>query len=232
MNNSRINTKVYILDIDRFDMKYANIMKAIEGTRSLESVQEKLKIDRSKAIYLLHRLRRLGYIRTQYLPNKKRIYSISPLNKQNGVSYLESFNKQMPNAAFRIRDDEDYFVHGRKIKAEDELIYALKKNTVRYIISSLFLFRKIKDWSYLYRLAKKENLTRQISALYDVAKIFIRKVRKMPKRFMRLTTPKKNDAYNYIVKSFDSDDFKEIEKKWKVYIPLNRADLWEYQILK
>ena len=213
-------------------MKYINILGIIEGTRTIDDVQEKLNIDRSKAIYILYRLRKLGYIRTKYLPNKKRIYSISLLNKQNRVSYLESFNNNMPNASLKINDTDDYFVYGRKLKAEDELIYALKKNTIRYIISSLFLFRKIEDWSYLYRLAKKENLTRQISALYDVARIFIRKVCRMPKRFRRYTSPKKNEKYIYIVSGFNSDDFKDIEKKWKVYIPLNSSDLWEYRILK
>ena len=213
-------------------MRYDNIMMMIEGTRTLDDVQEKLKIDRSKAIYLLHRLRRLGYIRTKYLPNKKRIYSISSLNRQSGVGYLEAFNENMPNASLRIGGNDDYFVYGRKLKAEDELIYALKKHTIRYVISSLFLFRKIEDWSRLYRLAKKENLTRQISALYDVARIFVRKVRKMPKRFRRLTTPRKNEKYIFIVKGFSSDDFKYIEKRWKVYIPLNRADLGEYTILR
>ncbi|MEK6899080.1 MAG: hypothetical protein AABW79_03220 [Nanoarchaeota archaeon] len=212
--------------------KYKPIINAIEGTQTIDDVQDKLKIDRAKAIYLLHRLRKLGYIRTIYLPNKKRIYSITPLNKQDGISYLEAFNDNMPNSAFKINDEDNYFVHGKSIKAEDLLIYALKKGKIRYVISSLFLFRKIEDWSYLYRLAKKENLTRQISALYEVARIFIRKIRKMPKRFGGLTTAKKGDKHLFIVNGFSSDDFKDIEKKLKVYIPLNRADLREYTILK
>ncbi len=211
--------------------KYELIINAIEGTQTIDDVQEKLKIDRAKAIYLLHRLRKLGYIRTKYLPNKKRVYSITPLNKQEGISYLEAFNNNMPNASLMISNKEDYFVHGRKIKAEDLLIYALKKCTVRYVISSLFLFRKIEDWSYLYKLAKKEDLARKISALYEVARLFIKKVRKMPKRFRRLTTPKKENKYLFIIKGFNSDDFKDIEKRWKVYIPLNRADLDEFNSL-
>ena len=213
-------------------MKYQNIIKAIEGTRTIEDIQEKLMIDRTKAIYLLHRLRKLGYIKTKYLPNRKRIYSISLLNQQEGVSQLEAFNENMPNASLRINDDEDYFIHGRKLKAEDGLIYALKKNKVRYIISSLFLFRKIEDWPYLYKLAKKENLTRQISALYDLARLFIKKVKKMPKRFKSLTAPKKNGKYISIINGFSSTDFKDIEKKWKVYLPLNRVDLEEYISIK
>lgn len=212
-------------------MDYELIIQAIKGTRTIDSIQDKLKIDRSKAIYLLHRLRTLGYIRTKYLPNRKRIYSISPLNKQHGVSYLEAFNNNMPNPAFKIYDNDDYFVHGRTIKAEDLLMYALNKGTVRFIISSLFLFRKIDNWSYLYQMAKKEGLARKISALYEVSRLFIKKVRKMPKRFRRLTTPKKEDDYLFIINKFDSDDFKEIEQKWKVYIPLNRTDLYEFRIL-
>ena len=211
--------------------KYALVIGMIEGTRTIDDVQEKLKIDRAKAIYLLHRLRKLGYIRTKYLPNKKRVYSISPLNKQKGISYLEAFNNNMPNSAFKISGKEEYFIHGRDVKPEDLLVYALKKNKVRFVISSLFLFRKIENWSYLYRLAKKENLARQISALYEVARIFVKKVRKMPKRFKNLTAPKKNDKYIYVIKGFSSDDFKEIEKKWKIYIPLNRADLEEYRLI-
>ena len=211
--------------------KYEHIIQTIEGNQTIEDIQEKLKIDRAKAIYLLHRLRRLGYIKTKYLPNKKRVYSVSPLNKQKGISYLEAFNNNMPNAGFRISDKEDYFVHGKTIKAEDLLVYALKKGTIRYTISSLFLFRKIEDWPYLYRLSKKENLTRQISALYEVARLFIKKVRKMPKRFRRLTIPKKEDKYLFVIKGFSSDDFKDTEKKWKVYIPLNRADLEEIRLL-
>ena len=212
-------------------MTYENVLKAVECFGTIEDVQEKLKIDRAKAIYLLHRLRKLGYVKTSYLPNKKRIYLISRLNKQNRISYLESFNNDMPNAALRINSEEDYFVHGGKIKSEDKIVYALKKGTIRFVISSLYLFRKIEDWSYLYRVAKKEGLSRQVSALYDVSRMFIKKVRKMPKRFIRLTTPKKKDKYLFVVKGFSSDDFHDIEKKWKVYIPLNLADLEEYKLL-
>ncbi|MBI2629112.1 hypothetical protein HYW74_03445 [Candidatus Pacearchaeota archaeon] len=51
----------------------------------------------------------------------------------------------------------------------------------------------------------------------------------MPKRFKNLAMPKKGDKYKYIIGKFDSRDFKDIEKKWRVYIPLNWADLEEYK---
>ena len=32
-----------------------------------------------------------------------------------------------------------------------------------------------------------------------------------------------------MIEHFSSDDFKDIEKKWKIYIPLNIADLEDYK---
>ena len=77
-------------------------------------------------------------------------------------------------------------------------------------------------------MARKENLVRQIAALYDVSRLFVKKVRKMPKRFGTLAKPKQKDAFVHIIRPFSSNDFKTIERRWKVYIPLNRADLEEY----
>lgn len=213
-------------------MKYELITKALEGIRTIEDVQEKLKLEKDRAIYVLHILRKLGYLKTKYLPNKKRLYYISLRNKQDAISYLEAFNNEMPAASLRISDIEDYFVHGRTIRVEEQLVYALKKGTVRFVISALYLFRKIEDWSYLYQLAKEEHLVRQIAALYEVARMFVRKVRKMPRRFKRLASPKKEDTYAWIIKGISSDNFKNIEKKWKVYIPLNSSDLEEYRRIK
>jgi hypothetical protein len=44
----------------------------------------------------------------------------------------------------------------------------------------------------------------------------------------RLAQKQKNTQFHYIVDHISSDDFKDIEKKWKIYIPLNRADIEEY----
>ena len=89
------------------------------------------------------------------------------------------------------------------------------------------LFKKINNWNLLYNLAKKENLEREVGALYDVARLVI-KTRKMPKRFLNLSLPEKNDKYKYLKEGFKSASFQNIEKKWKVYIPLNIGDLEEY----
>ena len=51
----------------------------------------------------------------------------------------------------------------------------------------------------------------------------------MPQRFKTFATPKKSNKYKYIINGFDSIDFKNIEQKWKVYIPLNLSDLTDYK---
>lgn len=207
-------------------MKHEKLAEDLEGLQTVESIKNRFGIDRARAIYLIHRLREKGYVKTFYLNNKKRMYSISILNQQKGISYTEFINKSSP---IKLAEFNFYFVHGREPSPEEALIYALKRKTIRYVIASLSLFRKIKDWHFLYKLAKKENLVRQIAALYEVARLYVKKIRRIPKRFYNLARPKKGDSYLYIIERFSSDDFKDIEKKWRVYIPLNRADLREYK---
>jgi len=45
---------------------------------------------------------------------------------------------------------------------------------------------------------------------------------------LNLSLPEKNDKYKYLKEGFKSASFQNIEKKWKVYIPLNIGDLEEY----
>ncbi|PIN88466.1 hypothetical protein COU61_04800 [Candidatus Pacearchaeota archaeon CG10_big_fil_rev_8_21_14_0_10_35_13] len=119
-------------------------------------------------------------------------------------------------------------MYGRIPSYEETLIHAIKQRDVRYLIASLILFRKITNWSLLYKLAKKENLVKEIAALYEVARRTIRKVRRIPKRFLHLAQKNKTKKFSYIINHLSSDDYKDIEKKWKVHIPLNHEDLEEY----
>ncbi len=212
--------------------KYEKLAEKLQGFYTLETLAARLKIDRVKAIYVVHRLRKLGFVKTSYGAGKKRLYNISMKNKQSGVSYTEKINEasKSVSASFALAVPSDaYYVHGREPSYEEALIYALKQKDVRYIIASLVLFRKISDWCLLYRLAKKENLVREVAALYEIARRVVRKVRKMPKRFLHLAQKKKTKKFIHIVSNISSDDFKDIEKKWKVYIPLNRSDLEDYK---
>jgi len=198
----------------------------VEGFRSIADIQELLNVNRKRAIYLVYVLRKHGFIKTRRMRDGKRRYYIDFKNAIGGTSHLEVLNKYAPVPLARF---ETHKIYGRDVSVEETLIYAIKKEDIRHVIASLALFRHIKDWHLLYNLAKKQGVVREVCALYDVARKTVKKVRRMPKRFRTLGAPKKNDKYKYIVNLFSSDDFKEIERKWKVYLPLNYADLGEYR---
>ncbi len=209
--------------------KYDKLAESLEGFYTLETLADRLKIGRPKATYIIHRLRKLGFVKTTYGAGKKRLYNISLSNRQKGTSYTEKINEALSNPAIKIMPSEIHYVYGRVPSYEEALIYAIKQKSVRYLIASLALFRKISDWSLLYKLAKQEDLVREVAALYEIARKVLKKLKKMPKRFSNLAKKRKTANFSYIIDKFDSNDFKDIEKKWKVYIPLNRADLFEYK---
>ena len=200
------------------------LLKNLEGTQTIESVMTLLAVDRKKAIYFLYRLRQKGYVKTKRLSNNRRLYSISFENKLGGVSYHEIINKNSP---IKINAPEVYKIYGKEPSLEETLVYAVKTKSLRIILASLALFKKINDWPELYRLAKTNHLERQIGALYDLARK-VMKVRRMTKRFRNLSLPKKDASFCYVVLGLKSKDFTEIEKVWKIYLPFNKSDLEGY----
>ncbi|OIO43285.1 hypothetical protein AUJ62_00415 [Candidatus Pacearchaeota archaeon CG1_02_32_21] len=206
--------------------KYKELAESIKGIYTVQTLGKRLKINEKKAIYVIYRLRKLGYVKTSYGQGKKRLYYISMDNLHKRISYTQRINEISP---IKLASSNPYYIYGRIPSIEETLIYAIKQKEVRYIIASLALFKKVKYWALLYKLAKKEGLVREVVALYEVSKIVVKKVKRMPKRFYNLALQKKSDSYIYIIKGLNSSDFKEIEKKWKVYIPLNREDLGDYK---
>ena len=205
-------------------MRTLDLVKKLEGIHTIESIMDILNIDRTKAIYYIHRLRKKGYVKTKRT-NKKRIYQISFENRLGGWSYYDIINENSP---IKIVAPIKYLIHGKEKSIEETIIFAIKTRSLRTILAALPLFKKVKDWSRLYVLAKQEHIQREIGALYDLTKRIIR-IRKMTKRFRNNTLPKKNQKPTHIISGLRSDDFKDIEKIWKVYIPFNKADLGEYR---
>ena len=206
--------------------KYNALVEYIQGFYTLETFAQRLRINKTKAIYILYRLRKLGLVETSYGAGKKRLYYISLRNKWNGKSYTEMINENSP---IQLASSSPHYVHGRIPSYEELLIYAIKQRDIRYLIASLGLFTKIKNWSRLYKLAKKEELLAQIVALYEVAKKFVRKIKKMPKRFKNNWFRNKSKKFVYMISPLSSDNFQDIEKRWKIYIPLNVSDLEDYK---
>lgn len=206
-------------------MKTNVLLRRLEGTQTIESIMEILGISREKAIYYVYRLRREKYIKTKRLSDNRRVYSISFENKLGGENYHEIINKNSP---VKITTSEIYKIYGKKPSLEETLIYAIKSKKLRIILASLALFKKINNWSELYNLAKQNHIERQVGALYDLSRKFMR-TRRMTKRFRTNALPKQNNEFKYTIYGLKSKDFKEIEQMWRIYLPFNKQDLEAYQ---
>jgi len=208
--------------------KYLKMAEALQGVWTLDTLADRLKITKAKAVYVAHRLRKLGFVKTWYGAGKKRVYNVSIRNKAKGKSYTDKVNEASDNPGIQVMESSPHYVYNREISYEEALVYAVKQRSIRYLIASLALFRKIENWGLLYRLSKEEKIIPQIVALYEIARRVIPKVRRMPKRFLHLAESKKGKRFSYIVQGISSENFSDIEKKWKVYLPLNMSDLEEY----
>lgn len=202
-------------------MNIKEIVRKLEGVQTIGSVMSILNIDKKKAIYIVYKLRKEGYLKTRRMPSKKRVYYISFENKQGGTSYYEIINNY---SRIKVSTPETYKIYGREVTLEETLIFAIKSKKLRIILASLSLFRIICNWSLLYKLAKINKVERKVGALHDLSKKAMR-VRRIDGRFKRLMIPKSEDNYQYIIEGLRSKDFKEIENYWKVYIPFNKKDL-------
>lgn len=207
-------------------MKTMDLINSIRGVQTLESIKSKLNIDTRKAVYFIHRLRKKGYVKTKYDSDKRRIYYISSENILGGTSYVDIINKYSP---IKLSSADVYKIYGREVSIEETIVYAVKTKKLRYILASLALFKRINDWDELFRLAKQNNLLREIGVLYDLSIKVIRKTKAMGKKFRYHALPKADESYKYIIPDLRSGDYKNIEKTWKIYIPFNAADLEDYQ---
>jgi len=206
-------------------MKTKDILLKLSGIQTIESVMDILNVNKKKAIYYIHRLRKQGYIKTRRQSNNRRVYNISLENRLGGKSYYEIINQHSP---IKIAAPVIYKIYGKEPSLEETLVYAIKTKSFRTILASLALFKKINNWVELYALAKENHMERQVGALYDVAHRIMR-VRKMTKRFRNNSLPKKEVKFGYVITELKSKDFKEIEEIWKIYLPFNITDLEEYK---
>ena len=205
-------------------MNIFELAQKLQGQQTITTIMKTAGVNRQKANYYVHKLRQKNYVKTKRLKNNNRLYSISFENRIGGVSYQEILNR---HSSIKLAISNVHKIHGKEPFPEDVLIFALKSNSLRTLLASLSLFRKIHNWSYLYQKAKKEGITREVGALYDIART-VMKTRKITKRYLNNSLPKKEKT-KYIIKGLKSNDFQAIEKKWKVYLPFNKKDLEVYK---
>jgi hypothetical protein len=207
-------------------MQLKDILQKLEGVQTVETVMNLLGANRTSAVYYIHKLRKAGYVKTLRSPNGARVYKISYQNKFNGISYYDIINEASP---IQILAPMVYKVYGKKPTPEETLIFAIKTQSVRTILASLALFRRIDNWIELYHLAKENRVERQVGALYDIARKNIAKVRRMPKKFRNLAIPKQEYEFKFVVPGMKSKEFPDVENTWRIYLPFNRTDFEEYK---
>ena len=207
-------------------MELSNLAKKLEGLQTVDSIAKNLGIGRKTAINYIWVLRKGGFVETVYGKRKIRMYRISTIKPLRfGYPGLYEFLNQ--NSKIKIYAPYIERIYDHKPTAEEMIVRAVKTGDLRTILSSLALFNKIKNWSRLSQIARKEQVGRKIGALYDAARAVIR-VKSMDKR-TRKALLKSRIEDKFIVKNAKTRDLKHLEKIWGVYLPFNKADLEAYK---
>jgi len=211
-------------------MDWREIAKRTEGLHTLDSFSRALGIRRGTAVLYIHDLRAAGFVKTMRGARGKRIYEISPLwlREIGSPGIFDTLNENSP---LKLREPFEHRVYGRILSPEEAIVRALGTKDHRVILVSLEMFRKIRDFSLLYRLARREGLERQAGALYALCRRYFR-VRRMDGRIMRRmkTSSAHSAKEKYIIEGMRSSDFTDIEKEWGVFVPFNKSDMKKLEV--
>ena len=207
-------------------MKSIEIAKRLEGINTLKMVRENLNVQKSTAIKMLSLLRKEGFVETSGGGKKPRLYTISPI-RIAGKEHLGLYDIINKYSKIKLFKPFEHKVMDRKLSIEEAIPMAVKEGNFRLVLAALGLFNYVKDWSRLCYYSKKYNVMRKVGALYEIARSYM-KTRRMDERTKKsLLKGKEKDKF--IIKPIKAKDFKDIGKKWKVYIPFNKADLMRYK---
>jgi len=203
-------------------MECIELAKQLHGLQTVESVMKKLSIARSTAIKYVHFLNKKGFVQKSGGGKQKRFYRISPLHiKRIGNPGLyETINR---NSRIKLSEYYEHRIIAKKVTVEMAIARAIATGEFRTILASLSLFNKVRNWAELYSYAKQWDCRNKIGALYDLARVNI-KVRAMDTKTRRALLRAKDNS-RYIIMNMKSNDFKNIEKRWNVYLPFNAADM-------
>ena len=207
-------------------MKGIELAKKLEGLNTLEMAREKLNVKKSTAIKILSLLRKEGFVETSGGGKKPRLYKISPLRiaSKEHLGLYDIINKY---SKVKLWEPYKHKVMDRELTIEEAIPMAIKQKEFRLTLASLGLFGFVKDWAKLNYFAKKYDAKKEVGALYDVARSYM-KTRKMDER-TRKSLLKGKIRKRFIINHAKSKDFKDLGKLWNVYIPFNKADLTRYK---
>mgnify|MGYP001592326928 CR=1 FL=1 len=156
-------------------------MKKPEGWNTVDDVERKLGVRKSTAYFYLHKLDRSGHIAQKIRKPRGALYLISstPIKYRHYGMY-EDTGMVAPSQEFSKT----------KVSCEQKIAFFLKKyreeNNTRYYIEAKKMVRKIKDWKLLYRFLKAYKSREEFKILYMDARLHVRKMPSMPKRYLKL----------------------------------------------
>src|SRR3989338_8262013 len=188
-------------------MELNEIAKTLEGLQTADTAAKKLNISKRTAINVIWKLRKKGLVETGYGKRKIRMYRISILKKPD-IGFKGLYDIINENSKVKLFTRQQYKIHDHELTIEEAITRAVKEGDFRTVLAALGLFNKIKGWPMLLKFAKKENITRKIGALYDVARTAI-KTKKMDKRTRKVLL-KGEIEDKYIIMRIKSNDFKDI----------------------
>lgn len=209
-------------------MDFYKIARMLEGLQTLDNIINKLNVSRRTAINYISLLRKKGFLKNYSGGRKKRIYIIKSIKKKE-IGYPDIYEIINKYSRIGLVTRTNYRRHDKELSIEEVIIEAIKTKEYRTILASLDLFRKVKNWSFLRKLATKEKIGRKVGALYDVARTIL-KTKRMDLR-TRKALLKSKIKNKYIIPNLKGKlkNFSNIEKEWRIYIPFNKADLERYK---
>lgn len=143
---------------------------------TIETFAKKYNLTRQSALNKLSKLKKENFALVS--GGKKRIYTISNLKQKPTNGFYDVINKYSPE---KLVPKYKHYVYGN-YSIQKAIIDGLKTNDIRTKNATMHLFRHITDWKNLFKLAKQENLTKELYDLYKLARQKV-KCKTMPKRY-------------------------------------------------
>ncbi len=150
---------------------------------TVDSFAKEHNYSRQYAINKLAKLKKKGFAISSGGGKQPKTYTISNKYIRPTNGFYDVVNKYSPE---KLVPKFKHYVLGA-YRIENAIVDGLKIGDRRTLEATKYLFRNIKDWTFLFQLLKKHNLEKNFFELYEKAKQEI-KVRRIPKRY-------KNDKY-------------------------------------
>lgn len=196
--------------------------KKLNGYFTISDICKKLNMQRQSAIDYVSKLRKAGYVHRTIYTKPERTYLIRQYRKAAAQKGLTDVLNSLLPANFQLQEKYEQYVWG-EYPPEKAFVDTLKTRKARFVLASIILFRKIKDWKLLFKYAKGNR--RKAGALYDLARREMPKIRRMDKRTYTALLKSPKESPYFVGKAEASADYLQISKKWGVFIPFSREDV-------